>query len=504
MKQQLLLPIQQERKNNKRLINGTYQSKKYIAMNETFLFTDKLKKNLLIMMGIGLFGMVCVFFAYPENSHARFWSNILANTYYFTGIGLFGLFAVAAGQIAYGHWQTLEKRIFISLSAFTRIGGFLLVAIIILGLLKVHNLYAPVTKILDAKPVLPIYTTKVIYFAPAFWIGRVIAYATLWFFFSRWMDNFFARTDQTNPKVYKRSKLLCAAFVVTFALTESAISWDVIMSLDPGWYSTLFGWYNFASYGCAAWAMTILLVLYLKSKGYIERINENHIHDLGKLLFGFSIFWTYLWFDQFMLQWFANIPDETGFWVKRFDVSYFTVTIFLSLIINFVFPLLFLMTKGAKRNFKMIGFSAALLIFGHYIDFFNFTFVEANWNKAALEAKEKNKEEAIKNSENVVLYAQATEKNGGVSDAAPATENKESVTAEVASVAHAPKGEGEMEPETKPVTNFASIGLGEALIFIGFLGAFLYLFFRNLAKRPIIPEDDPYLKENERLVVTYA
>src|ERR1043165_2641632 len=95
------------------------------------------------------------------------------------------------------------------------------------------------------------------------------------------------------------------------------------MCLDAHWYSTMFGWYNFASYGCAAWAMTILLVIYLKSKGYMQRVNENHIHDLGKLLFGFSIFWTYVWFDQFMLQWFANIPEETHYWVRRFDEGYF-------------------------------------------------------------------------------------------------------------------------------------------------------------------------------------
>ena len=85
------------------------------------------------------------------------------------------------------------------------------------------------------------------------------------------MNNFFARTDQTNPSVYKKSKLMAAAFLVTFALTESAISWDIIMSLDPQWYSTLFGWYNFASYGCAAWGMSILLVLFLKSLGYLKR-----------------------------------------------------------------------------------------------------------------------------------------------------------------------------------------------------------------------------------------
>ncbi len=462
-------------------------------MNPKFEFTDSLKKALYYMIRVGVLGLLLVFFLYGENNHARFWSNILANTYFFTGIGLFGLFLVAAAQVAYGQWHTLVKRIFLSLSAFAAFGGFGLLIIVALGLVNVHNLYAPVTHILHTGQGDPIYTTKLIYFAPAFWLGRLLVYATLWFLFSRGMNKFFARTDQTDPKVYKRSRIISAAFIVVFALTESFISWDVVMSLDPHWYSTLFGWFNFASYGCAALGMSILIVIFLKSKGYLQAVNENHVHDLGKLLFGFSIFWTYLWFDQFMLQWYANIPEETSFWVKRFDVGYFKFTIFLTLIINFAYPLFLLISRSSKRNFKTIGFGAALLIFGHYVDFFNFTFVEPNWNKEVVEAHK----EAKLATENVVLFAQAQGNENAVSDVTPVKENTKVVSTEVK------KTEGEVHQEEAPA-NYAGIGIGELMVFIGFLGVFLYLFFNNLSKRPIMPESDPFLKECERLEVTYA
>ena len=472
-------------------------------MTENFVFTDKLKKTLLYMMVAGVVGVAIVLlqehFSSANNHHARLWSNLLANTYYFTGIGLFGLFVVAATQLAYGGWQTLMKRIFLSMSAWVRISGTLLVLIVLAGYFGVHSLYDQAKAISHLNPVPEIYTTKVVWFAPVFWFSRIIAYAALWFFFSWYMNKFFARTDQTNPRVYKLSKLLAAAFIVVFAVTESAASWDFIMSLDPHWYSTLFGWYNFASYGCAAWGMSILLIIYLKSQGYLQKVNENHIHDLGKMLFGFSIFWTYLWFSQFMLQWYANFPEETSFWINRFDSGYFKFTIFLSLIINFLFPLFFLIKRGNKRNFKIIGFGAALLIFGHYIDFFNFTFFEPNRNHTAVE-KEK---EVLKTTEKVVFYAQAEEKKETTTtDAVPGKENKEAVTTEVKKTEGEAKAEGE-EAEVQ-VKNFASIGVGELLIFIGFLGGFLYAFFNNLAKRPIVPEDDPYLKESEKLSVTYA
>ena len=475
-------------------------------MTDNFEFTAKLKKNLFIMMGLGLLGLVFTFLLYPENHHARLWSNLLANTYYFTGIGLFGLFVVAATQLAYGGWQTLMKRIFLSMSAWVRVSGVLLVLIVLTGYFGLHNLYEHATEISHTTKVPENLTTKVIWFAPTFWFSRIIAYAILWFFFSWYMNKFFARTDQTNPDVYKKSKLLAAAFIVVFAVTESAASWDYIMGLDPHWYSTLFGWYNFASYGCAAWGMSILLIIYLKSKGYMPKVNENHIHDLGKMLFGFSIFWTYLWFSQFMLQWYANVPEETSFWVNRFDVGYLKFTIFFALIVNFLFPLLFLIKRGNKRNFKIVGFGAALLIFGHYVDFFNFTFVESNWNAAATEHHA-----AKLSNDKVVLYAQAegttAEASAVVTDASVAKENTEAVAEEVKHEEHVKTeahGEHKTGEHEAPVKNFAGIGIGEILTFIGFLGAFLFAFFQNLSKRPITPESDPYLKESEKLTVTYS
>src|ERR1043165_2755731 len=219
-------------------------------MNETFEFTAELKKKLFIMMGVGLVGLALVFFLYPENNHARLWANLLVNTYYFTGIAIFGMFAVAAGTLAYGSWHILVKRIFLSISSFSLIGGFLLAGIVILGLVGAHSLYDGVKAIIHEDHYNQIHTTKKVFFNPVFWLARLFTYATLWALFSWYMNKFFGRTDQTDPKVYKRSKLLAAAFIVVFAVSESAASWDYLMCLDAHWYSTMFGWYNFASYGC--------------------------------------------------------------------------------------------------------------------------------------------------------------------------------------------------------------------------------------------------------------
>lgn len=543
-------------------------------ITENFEFTDKLKKNLFIMMGVGLVGLVALFLLYGENHHSRFWANILTNVYYFTGISLFGMFIVAATQLAYGGWQTLMKRIFLSMGAFAMIGGFLLLGLLLLGIGGVHNLYEHVSHMMHS-PATDKTNTKMIFFATPFWVGRVAFYAISWALLSWGMNKFFGDDNQRDAKKYKNSKLLAALFIVIFAVTESAVSWDMVMSQDPHWYSTLFGWYNFASYGCAGWAMSILLIIFLKSKGYLTQVNENHVHDLGKFLFGFSIFWTYLWFSQFMLQWYANLPEDTNFWVKRFANPYFKVTVFLALFINFVFPLFVIIKRDAKRNFKLIGFAAAVLIFGHYIDFFNYTHVEPNWigdkihhkvgseawdahtyavnthgeghhadehataasaqthsetgateahsgteaHEAAMEpvateakAAETVKEEAVKATETEAKaeptpHAHDGEK-GETSPTAVASTHEEPTPASNLPVAgegeekkaehaaaHATAGHGEEHGEDDSLS-YAGIGIFELMVFAGFLGLFLFMFFNNLKKRPIVPESDPYLKES--------
>lgn len=464
-------------------------------MTEKFEFTDSIKRNLYIMIGCGLAGLAWAFLGSPENHHSRFWSNILINAYYFTGIGLFGMFVVAATQLAYGGWQVLIRRVLLSMPGFIFIGAALITLVMVGAHLDLHNLYHHWTHPHAGDTIVG---DKQGYLNLPFWSIRLLIYLALWLVFTIWMPRFYAEKNLFEISNYKFSKILSAMYLVVFATTESFVSWDLIMSIDPHWYSTLFGWYNFASYGCAAWAFAILLVITLKSWGYLSLVNENHIHDLGKFLFGFSIFWTYLWFSQFMLQWYGNIPEDTKFWVKRFDVGYFKFTIFFALILNFLMPLLILISRGAKRNFKTLGFMACVVIFGHYVDFFNYVFFEPNVNAAASA-----QHHAAASAAHTALYAQNTDHEAdetapATTDAAPADHTATPATTAAAPAAHdghsahaeESHGHGEL------VKHFAVIGLPELLTFIGFVGMFLFMFFNRLAMYPLIKEDDPYLKES--------
>jgi Ni/Fe-hydrogenase subunit HybB-like protein len=145
------------------------------------------------------------------------------------------------------------------------------------------------------------------------------------------------------------------------------------MSIDAHWYSTMYSWYTFASTFVAGIALITLLVIFLKNNGYLEYTGIEHLHDLGKFMFAFSIFWTYLWFSQFMLIWYANIPEETIYFVGRSQGIYKGI-FWLMFIINFVAPILILMSRDSKRNYATISFMAVLILFGHWLDFYQMVF----------------------------------------------------------------------------------------------------------------------------------
>jgi len=172
--------------------------------------------------------------------------------------------------------------------------------------------------------------------------------------------------EASDNKWYKRNFRISAAFLVFFIYTESIMSWDWLMSFDPHWFSTLYGWYVFAGMMVCGITTIAIITILLKSQGYLEFVNDSHIHDLAKFMFGFSIFWTYLWFSQFMLIWYANIPEEVTYFVTR--IEDFKLPFFGMVGLNFLFPVLLLMNSDYKRINWFVVLTGIVILAGHYID----------------------------------------------------------------------------------------------------------------------------------------
>jgi len=140
------------------------------------------------------------------------------------------------------------------------------------------------------------------------------------------------------------------------------------MSIDTHWFSTIFGWYIFSGMWISGMVMITLLTIYLKSKGLMDFVNDSHMHDIGKWVFGVSFLWTYLFFCQFMLYWYSNIPEEITYFKARIDD--YTWIFWGTMVINFIFPMLLLMSKDAKRNAGFMVFTGCIIFFGHWLDVF--------------------------------------------------------------------------------------------------------------------------------------
>ena len=168
---------------------------------------------------------------------------------------------------------------------------------------------------------------------------------------------------------YEKSFKMPCKLQEIFGFTTPIFAFDVIMSLDAHWFSTLFGWYNFAALWVSGLAVITLVTIYLKSQGYLSWITVNHLHSLGQLIFGFSVFWTYLWFAQFLLIYYANLPEEAVYFYKRWEPE-FKPWFWFNIVINFLAPLLLLMARDSKRAIPVLKAVCIILIIGHWLDYF--------------------------------------------------------------------------------------------------------------------------------------
>jgi hypothetical protein len=199
-----------------------------------------------------------------------------------------------------------------------------------------------------------------------FWI-RTLAYFGVYFIFLRGFRMRSLEEDRIGgTELHFKNYRKGATFLVFFSVFSSTSAWDWLMSIDVHWFSTLFGWYTFAGMWCSTMVVLVLTTLYLKKLGYLPKVNESHIHDLGKWTFATSFLWSYLWFSQFMLIWYANIGEEVTYYMMR--IENFKVLYFSMFFINFAFPMLILMSRDAKRNAGILTFVGVVILAGHWLD----------------------------------------------------------------------------------------------------------------------------------------
>ena len=354
-----------------------------MSLRQKFEISNRYNLISMALMAVGIVSIALMYFAYGASAdphvQARFWGSLLHNSVYFLLVVNAAMFFMCITTLAWGGWQMSFRRVSEAVSASVPVIA-LICGVILMAL--VHGGNHEIYHWTDAEHVKhdAILLGKSGFLSKGFFTIWTIITLVLWSALgwkmrqlSRSIEDKVMTLDESKSYIWTNT-VWSAVYLAFFGLTVmSSIPWLWLMSIDAHWYSTMFSWYTFASSFVPGVALITLFVVYLKNRGYLELTSKEHLHDLGKFMFAFSIFWTYLWYSQFMLIWYANIPEETIYFVPRMRGVYKGL-FFLNLIINFVAPLLLLMKKDAKRNYTTVTVLAILIIVGHWLDFFLMVF----------------------------------------------------------------------------------------------------------------------------------
>jgi len=338
-------------------------------------FTISKRASTLSMALIGLGAIATIVGVIGDHSdhHQRTWSALLVNGFFFLGIGLGALFFYSLQNATETAWSVLVKRVYESIMGWIPVGAVVMIIVLAAGTFGLHHIYHWMDKTLY-DPAHPNYDSimagKSAFLNKTFFWIRTLVYLATFIFAANWFRKKSLEMDGLTGESLVRTHLLTyrrgALFLVFFAVFSSTLAWDWLMSIDAHWFSTLYGWYVFSGMWVSAMITGVILVLYLKRKGYLPQVNNSHIHDMGKWVFAVSFLWTYLYFSQFMLIWYANIPEEVTYFQDRID--HHPGLLWTIFFINFAAPMALLMSRDAKRNPRYLIGVGTVIFVGHWLD----------------------------------------------------------------------------------------------------------------------------------------
>ena len=326
-----------------------------------FVVSSELKTVFSILMFIGVAGLVIGLIHDPK----RVWMAYLLAFFYFTSLALGGVFFSALQHVTKAGWSVNIRRLTESLTSFLPFAA-LGAALFLIGAPKLYE-WLNKTKVAAD----PILTGKEAYLSGPAFVVRLVLFFGVWLYFAKVLvgKSIAQDTSGDDSITYKLGKL-SIAFLLFFALSYSLFSVDLLMSVQPHWFSTIYGVYTFAGLFQATMAFLILVILYLKKQNLLNGyVTEDHLHDLGKFLFAFTVFWAYIAFSQYMLIWYANLPAETIFIIPRCQGLWIPVSLLL-LIGKFIVPFVALLPRWAKRTPAHLAAVSIWILAMQYLDLY--------------------------------------------------------------------------------------------------------------------------------------
>jgi hypothetical protein len=315
-------------------------------------------QKLALAVGVGGLATLAVGLAVAP---ARALSNMLVGAYLVLGLAVGGVVLLSLLAVANAGWAVVLKRVFEAFGAFVPVAAVLLLATTP-GMRVLYEWARP-----DARGD-ELLAAKAAFLNAPFFLVRMGAILGVWTLFSVLLRRASLRQDGSGDVAEtRRTVRLAAGFLVCFAVTGCLAAFDWIMTLEARWFSTIFGFYNVAGILVSTVAAVALAAIALRRAGALPELTDGHLHDLGKLMLGFSTFWAYQWLSQFLLIWYSNIPEETIYFELRWQGGWMAV-FFANIALGWAVPFVALLPRAVKRNARSLAAAAVLLLFAHWLD----------------------------------------------------------------------------------------------------------------------------------------
>jgi len=330
-------------------------------MDKKVQLSGKFKIAMIILIVIGLISVTIGFFA--EDSK-RVWANLLLNNYYFMSVAIGATFWLAIQYITQSGWSAAYIRVPMAMSNYF-IVSMILFAIMFFG---IHELYHWTHAEEIAHD--PILQHKAPYLNVTFFTIRYVVFFALWIYLSYRLKNLSLQEDKIGGiGNFLKLEMTSKIFIFVFAVTFSLFSIDWLMSLDPHWYSTIYVVKKFIMAFFHGAVIITAIVIILNKLGYFPMLTKKHLHDFSRYIWALSLIWGYIWLSQYLLIWYANIPEETVYYIPR-EMGEYKALFYVELIMNWAFPFFFLMWNRIAKNANLLLFTAAVLILGQWVELF--------------------------------------------------------------------------------------------------------------------------------------
>ncbi len=334
-------------------------------MKDKNFITGREQKLLFAMLGIGVIG----FAAGLATNDARLWPSFLLNAFFFLTLALGAAVFVSINHVANAGWSTAIRRVPEAMISYLPLGSL---AMLILFFGR-DTLYEGLRTIFGygGKPMV----FKNAWLSTPFFFSRMAAFLGIWVLLTWLIKRESRRQDvDGDPGHTSKGRKYAAIFLAVFALTFTLASFDWLMSIEPLFYSTIYAFYVISGLLLSGLASITVLVILLRRRGFLPEVNENHLHNLGKLVFGFSTFWAYIWLCQYILIYYANLPEETIYYLRRMQTPGWKVLFFANIFLNWLIPFVMLLSRGAKRSDGWLLTACGVVLVGHWIDLYQLIF----------------------------------------------------------------------------------------------------------------------------------